>query len=403
MQTSPHLPLLHAGVVTPHQTNLLSADARPMLRAANDDEAIALWVSTKREVTTSAAGPSAGQAKRHEHTARSYEREAQRFVLWLRETRGLTLAQAMIEDALAYKDFMADPQPSNRWCGPRSGRRGTPDWRPFAGPLQAPARRQAITILSNLFRFLQDHRYLDGNPFSGVPMPRGSAPRVDVTRSLSRAQWKTAESELQVLSADHTSAQLAWVVRLLYFSGLRLAEVASANCGDFVWFDLEHSREFDDAADNTNASPGGWLIRIVGKGMKIREIPVPTHLVEAFWQVLSLRGWPPNLDASTNMPLLISSTGRRLSAQALYRQLKRFFTGVAVKLKAEARNRDADIFARASTHWLRHTHGSHAVAAGVPIDVVQQNLGHSSLATTTVYVRSNVARRIAETGRLTRQ
>jgi site-specific recombinase XerD len=103
------------------------------------------------------------------------------------------------------------------------------------------------------------------------------------------------------------------------------------------------------------------------------------------------------------MPLLISSTGRRLSAQALYRQLKRFFVGVAIKLKAEARSRDADIFARASTHWLRHTHGSHAVAAGVPIDVVQQNLGHSSLATTTVYVRSNVARRIAEMGRLARR
>jgi site-specific recombinase XerD len=34
---------------------------------------------------------------------------------------------------------------------------------------------------------------------------------------------------------------------------------------------------------------------------------------------------------------------------------------------------------------MRHTHGSHSVAAGTPIDVVQQNLGHASLATTTIY------------------
>ena len=48
----------------------------------------------------------------------------------------------------------------------------------------------------------------------------------------------------------------------------------------------------------------------------------------------------------------------------------------------------------ASTHWLRHTHGMHAVESGMPLDVVQQNMGHESLDTTTIYVTAEQRRRI---------
>ncbi len=45
---------------------------------------------------------------------------------------------------------------------------------------------------------------------------------------------------------------------------------------------------------------------------------------------------------------------------------------------------DAKQLRKASTHWLRHTHGSHALngrpgETGVPIQVVQNNLGHASI------------------------
>src|ERR1039457_2728084 len=41
-----------------------------------------------------------------------------------------------------------------------------------------------------------------------------------------------------------------------------------------------------------------------------------------------------------------------------------------------------------------HTHASHAIAGGMPIEVTQQNLGHASLATTTVYVKTEEKRRM---------
>jgi site-specific recombinase XerD len=43
---------------------------------------------------------------------------------------------------------------------------------------------------------------------------------------------------------------------------------------------------------------------------------------------------------------------------------------------------------------LRHTHGSHAVAAGTELNVVQQNLGHGSLNTTTIYTTSEESRQM---------
>jgi integrase len=91
---------------------------------------------------------------------------------------------------------------------------------------------------------------------------------------------------------------------------------------------------------------------------------------------------------------------RPLSGQQLYRQLKGLFARTAEGLEGQGRRRDAQVLKRASTHWLRHTHGTHCVRRGVAIDVVQQSLGHASLSTTSVYVHAGLDRRIIESRRL---
>ena len=58
---------------------------------------------------------------------------------------------------------------------------------------------------------------------------------------------------------------------------------------------------------------------------------------------------------------------------------------------------------RASTHWLRHTFGSHAVADKAPLDVVQYILGHNSLETISIYVTAERYRRIKEMRRLSEE
>ena len=58
------------------------------------------------------------------------------------------------------------------------------------------------------------------------------------------------------------------------------------------------------------------------------------------------------------------------------------------------RREGAERLERASTHWMRHSHASHAIAAGMPIEIAQQNLGHASLSMTTVYVTTESKRRM---------
>ena len=53
------------------------------------------------------------------------------------------------------------------------------------------------------------------------------------------------------------------VILLLFYTGLRIAEAANHTMGDFV------QREKN------------WFLRVIGKGKKLREIPVPDELLEA--------------------------------------------------------------------------------------------------------------------------
>ena len=100
----------------------------------------------------------------------------------------MTLGDARLEDCITYKSFLAKPLPRELWCGRRGPAIGSPDWRPFEGPLCARSRRQAITIVRGMYRLLQDQRYLVGNPWSGVAMPRNSDPKMEPVRRLTTAQ-----------------------------------------------------------------------------------------------------------------------------------------------------------------------------------------------------------------------
>jgi site-specific recombinase XerD len=43
---------------------------------------------------------------------------------------------------------------------------------------------------------------------------------------------------------------------------------------------------------------------------------------------------------------------------------------------------------RASTHWLRHTHSTHALGHGAELGEISAGLGHADLSTTSLYLRN---------------
>lgn len=394
--------------------------AQCLLKATNDYQAILAWLRSKQGLSPEQKAQLKARRRQRDtgvelgmdwlqalsHTQRAYRKEAERFLLWAITHKGKALSSMSNEDCIEYRDFLADPQPRTRWCGDRARERWSPLWRPFEGPLSASAQRHAVTILKNLYGFLVDQNYLMGNPWSAVSVPKSSTPKVNAGRSFSVAQWRFIEGQLEQLPESSTNERLRFGLHLLYATGLRLSEVVAATVDDLQWVDFP--------ADATDDQPiQGWLLRVVGKGQKEREVPVPGDLVGELARYLVSRGLdadPENIgnqgahllgkasDLATQAPGL--DTGQTLdpregiAATTFYDQVKRFFEDCAGVLRRQGDPKGAERFHKASTHWMRHSHASHAIAGGMPIEIAQQNLGHASLATTTVYVTTEKRRRM---------
>jgi site-specific recombinase XerD len=396
-----------------------------LLKATNDYEAILAWLRSKQGLTPEqkanlrtrrrARAVPGGEVGLEQpldwlqnlsNTQRAYRKEAERFLLWAIVERGRALSSMTNEDCIAYREFLADPQPSSRWCAERARERWSPLWRPFEGPLSAPAQRQAITILKNLYGFLVDQNYLMGNPWSAVGVPTSPGPRINAGRSFTVAQWRFIEDQLQQLPTTSASARLSLGLHLLYATGLRLSEVVAARVDDLQWVEYPADASDDEPLE-------GWMLSVVGKGQKMREVPVPTEVVSELAAYLASRGLDPDpehivnqgaflLGRASDLPDRAPGLAARLDADpregiaaaTFYRQVKVFFGECAGVLRGQGDERSAERFARASTHWLRHSHASHAIARGMPIEIAQQNLGHASLATTTVYVTTESKRRM---------
>jgi site-specific recombinase XerD len=393
--------------------------AQCLLKATNDHQAILAWLRAKQGLTAeqkarlkarrrqrdSGVEQDTGWLSELSNTQRAYRKEAERFLLWAIVQRGKALSSMTSEDCIAYRDFLADPQPRSRWCGDRGRERWSPLWRPFEGPLSASAQRHALTILKNLHGFLVDQNYLMGNPWSAVGVTKAAAPKVDAGRRFSLAQWQFIETRLDQLSATSATSvtqRLRFGLHLLYATGLRLSEVVAARVDDLQYVQFP--------ADVTGADPvQGWLLRVTGKGQKgrevEREVPLPAGVMDELASTLVARGLAADplgignrgafllgkaSDAAERAPGLRAwqaiDPRDGIAASTLYGQLKRFFEDCAAVLRGQDDLKGAADFASASTHWLRHSHASHAIAAGMPIEIAQQTLGHASLASMTVYL-----------------
>lgn len=104
------------------------------IKAINDYQAILCWLNEYRHVNT---------------TYISYQKEAERLLLWCVHEIKKPLSSLKHEDFEAYFNFLADPRPCEKWCNKRKTSRKSKEWRPFAGPLGASSQAAAIAIIGS--------------------------------------------------------------------------------------------------------------------------------------------------------------------------------------------------------------------------------------------------------------
>lgn len=136
------------------------------------------------------------------------------------------------------------------------------------------------------------------------------------------------------------------ILQVIYASGLRVSEICGLNIQDF--------------SDHT--------IRVIGKGKKERIVPVASSAVEAVdYYLLHYR--PPDAKIEA---LFINTKQKRIDRFSIWRQLKAYAKQVGV-IKS------------ISPHTLRHSFATHLLENGADLRVIQELLGHSSIATTDRY------------------
>lgn len=332
------------------------------IRAANDIDAIKVWLAEFADSP---------------NTLRSYRKEAERLLLWAVFERHVPLSSLMREDLMAYEAFLSDPRPRRRWCGPRRHRQAS-DWRPFEGPLRADSRRQAMIVLNALFSYLVEAGYLAGNPLALVRRRKRRGRRGNWhgnDRHLDQEAWSFALEILEELPEDTDrnraeKERLRFLLAALYLLGPRVSELASHTMGSL------YRRQ------------GKWWWRVIGKGEKEAKIPVNDDLIAALKRYRKFLGLTPLPPPEDTTPLVMSIKGTSgISSNMIYRLIKRFFAHVSDQAK-QRRPETADLYARVSTHWMRHTSLTHQADAGIELRYLNRNARHANLETTGIYLHA---------------
>ena len=342
--------------------------ARPLLNVRTDQQAVQSWIRAR-------AGSTA--------TVKVYQREAHRLLLWLQyERHGATLARMSVADCTAFMAFLQNIPP--RWVSRVHASPGTPGWAPFRGSLSHASCRQAVVIIASLFTWLQAAQYLSANPWMLVNQNTGDDPGKKMLDSKAFSEVAMAEV-LRFVDGQAPSCSRARIRFILLFVeavGLRSAELLSATLGDLR---LESE---------------GWVMQVHGKGAKNRIAAVPGQALHALQEYLAARGLGSIQTAPPGAPLLAATQDPMapVGYQALYEHVKGWLGRaiLASNLPAYEQTR----LLGALTHWLRHTFGTRAIARQVPLDVIQAQMGHASIQTTTaIYGRAPIKRRIDELGK----
>ena len=331
-----------------------------------------------------------------------YRKEAERFLLWCTQERQIALSSVGLEEASLYLRWLEQlgrtPDslwaqqwnlPQHDWLGAKNTPRNDPQWRPFNAPLSHTSRKMALMTVRQLFNFLTKTGYIIHNPFDQitrkVPFLDGEgAPKEYADRSFSDDQWAQVSDYFLHLEDDEAKARLAVILMLGKGLGLRASEMLNARA---EWIT-------ERMVDGETIK----VIEVIGKGDKVRRLPLQDEQVVMINHYLHHRDLPELGIVAPETPLLASlgrgaeaklSQGqgvkRGLSRSGLYRTLEQFLENCAREIEGTEPMAAAKLRA-SSTHWLRHTFATSALKSKMPINVVQNAMGHASVATTSRYL-----------------
>jgi len=199
---------------------------------------------------------------------------------------------------------------------------------------------RAFIALKVFFRFLKREKYLKNSPLELLDSPK-IWQRLPETLSYKEV--------IQLLNVpDITSEEGARdraILELLYGSGLRVSEVVALDIHDV-----------DDQ-----------FVKVKGKGRKERVVPIGKKCLHAIDHYLNLRSHHA-VDA-----LFLTPKGKRVNRILIWAHIKEY-------------GKKAGITKNIHPHTLRHSFATHLLDGGADLRIIQEMMGHASIASTDRYM-----------------
>jgi integrase/recombinase XerD len=219
------------------------------------------------------------------------------------------------------------------------------------GRLSASSVARILSTVRSFHRHLTEEGVTDIDPARDVRPPKLGLrlPKAISIDDMERLLTATGGED----SPDPVAVRDRALLEMLYATGARITELVSLNV--------------DDVQD-------GDMVRVTGKGSKQRIVPVGSYARRALDAYL-VRVRPVFSARGRATPgLFLGIRGQRLSRQGAW---------LVIRAAAER----AGIAAHVSPHTFRHSFATHLLQGGADVRVVQDLLGHSSVATTQLYTQ----------------
>ena len=229
------------------------------------------------------------------------------------------------------------------------------------GGLGSRSVARHLSAVRGLYRFLLDERRIMRDPTEHLDSPR---PARRLPRTLSMPDAAALVEAPDTTRPDGLRDRA--LLELLYGTGARISEATGLDVDDL------------DLAVGARV-PGA--IRLAGKGGRMRLVPVGSYARDALEAYL-VRARPVFAAAARrgagSPAVFLNARGGRLTRQ-----------GAWGALRAAA---DRAGLGEVSPHTLRHSFATHLLDGGADVRVVQELLGHASVATTQIYTLVTVDR-----------
>ena len=260
------------------------------------------------------------------HTIRNYRMDLEAFAGFLRGTQLLSVDKWRVREYLAH---LNQKQATKRTI----------------------LRR--LSSLRSFFKFLLKEGALTHNPLDEI-----DAPKLDKTIPSPLSREEIDRLFTQPDTASYLGFRDRVIMELFYSSGLRISELVGLDRSDF---------------DQAN-----FTLRVKGKGKKERVIPITKNA--ANWITSYLTHPERSLDSDLHQAeknpkaVFLNKWGERISTRSVDRNFKHYL-------------KTSGLAAKATPHTIRHTIATHWLENGMDLKTIQTLLGHTSLATTTIYTQ----------------